>query len=124
MEYFRIILFYSVLFSVSENNLMLNNAWANGAVLRPFLQPESPLSSQEFGLRLQVPAPGFKLMTLMLEVERSNPLTMQYPLFLYWELLVSWMIAFDLRAIFLYFGLDEEFIGKLIASLLGCFQTR
>ena len=36
--------------------LRLNNAWASGSVLRPFLQPESPLSSQEFGLRLQVQA--------------------------------------------------------------------
>ena len=26
--------------------LRLNNAWASGTVLRPFLQPESPLSSQ------------------------------------------------------------------------------
>ena len=26
--------------------LRLNNAWANGTVLRPFLQPESPLSSR------------------------------------------------------------------------------
>ena len=25
---------------------VLNNAWASGTVLRPFLQPESPLSSQ------------------------------------------------------------------------------
>ena len=41
----------------------LNNAWANGKVLRPFLQPESPLSSQEFDLRLQVQAPGFELIS-------------------------------------------------------------
>ena len=32
-------------------------------VLRPFLQPERPLSSQEFGLRLQVQAAGIELVT-------------------------------------------------------------
>ena len=41
----------------------LDNAWAKGTVLRPFLQPESSLSSQEFGLRLQVQDPGFEIMT-------------------------------------------------------------
>ena len=53
--------------------LRLNNAWASGTVLRrPFLQPESPLSSQDFGLRLQVQASGFELTTPILEAARSN----------------------------------------------------
>ena len=30
----------------------LNNAWANSTVLRPFLQPENNIFSQEFGLWL------------------------------------------------------------------------
>ena len=50
----------------------LNNDWASGIVLRPFLQPESPLSSQEIGLRLQVQASGFKLTTRILEAAHSN----------------------------------------------------
>ena len=37
-------LFYSLLVQVFGPT----NAWANGTVLRPFLQPERPLSSQEF----------------------------------------------------------------------------
>ena len=45
---------------------------ANGTVLRPFLQIESPFSSQEFGLWLQAKDSGFKLMTCMLGVERSS----------------------------------------------------
>ena len=54
----------------------LNNA--NGTVLRPFLQPESLLSSQEFGLRLQVQALGFELMTPVLGVECSSPSAIHY----------------------------------------------
>ena len=48
---------------------LLNNAWASGTVLRPFLQPESPLSSR---LRLQVQASGFQLTTPILKAARSN----------------------------------------------------
>ena len=51
-----------------------------GTVLRLFRQPESPLSSQEFGLRLQVQAPGFELMTPMVGVERSSPMAIHHPL--------------------------------------------
>ena len=36
---------YLLLFAVCAG-FRLNNAWANGTVLRPFLQPESPLSSR------------------------------------------------------------------------------
>ena len=57
----------------------LNNAWANGTVLRPFLQPESPLSLQEFGLLLHVQSPGFVLMTPTLGVERSSPSAIHHP---------------------------------------------
>ena len=46
--------------------------WASGTVLRPFLQPDSPHSPQEFGLRLQVQASGFELTTLILEAARTN----------------------------------------------------
>ena len=44
---------------------LLNNAWASGTVLRPFLQPESPLSSQ-------VQASGFELTTPILKAASSN----------------------------------------------------
>ena len=47
--------------------LRLNNAWASGTVLRPFLQPESPPFLTKFGLRLQVQASGFELTTPILE---------------------------------------------------------
>ena len=40
-------------------------------VLRPFPQPESPLSSLSFGLRLQVQAPGFELTTPKLKAACS-----------------------------------------------------
>ena len=56
-------------------------ARANGTVLRPFPQPETPLSSQDFGLRLQVQAPGFELSTPKLVVERSNPSAIHVPQF-------------------------------------------
>ena len=59
-------------FNVVVVGLRLNNAWASGTVLRPFLQPESPLSSRSFGLRLQVQASGFELTTTILEAGRSN----------------------------------------------------
>ena len=54
------------------SNFRLNNNWASGTVLRPFLQPESPLSSQELGLKLQVQASGFKLTTPILEAAHSD----------------------------------------------------
>ena len=44
-----------------------------GTVLRPFLQPKSPLSSQEFGLQVQEQAPGFELKTPILGVELLIP---------------------------------------------------
>ena len=47
---------------------------SKGTVLRPFPQPESPLSSQESGLRLQVPATGFEHVTSMLGVARTKNL--------------------------------------------------
>ena len=57
----------------------LNNAWANSTVLRPVQQPEGPLFSQEFGLRLQVQAPVFELVTPMLGVERPSPSAIYHP---------------------------------------------
>ena len=48
----------------------LNIPWANDTVLRPFLQPEIPISSQEFGLRFETQALGFERMTPMLEKNR------------------------------------------------------
>ena len=71
------------LYTIGKQNYVcagfrLNNAWANGTVLRPCIT-ESPLSSQEFGLRLQVHAPGFELMTPLLGVERSSPSAIHHP---------------------------------------------
>ena len=50
----------------------LNYARANATVLRPFLQPDGPLSSREFGLLLQVQTPGCQLTIPILEAARSN----------------------------------------------------
>ena len=52
--------------------------------LRPFLQLESPLSSQEFGLRLQ--AQGFELITPILGVKRSWPSVIHLPHYLIYDL--------------------------------------
>ena len=59
---------------VSRLNFVQRYGW-------PFLneQSESPLSLQEFGLRLQVQAPGFELITPMLVFERSSPSATHHP---------------------------------------------
>ena len=49
-------------------------------VLRPFLQPESPLSPHEFGLRRQVQALGVELNSLFLGV--ANSYTIYHPMLL------------------------------------------
>ena len=57
----------------------LNNAWANDTVLRPFLQPESPLSSQEFGLWLEFVSSAYSGIRTHDPHVNTSPSNIRYP---------------------------------------------
>ena len=70
---------YSLLLIVYVcTGVRLNNAWPWGTFLGTFLQPESLLSSQDLGLKVQVQAPGFELMTPLLGFESCGNLAISH----------------------------------------------
>ena len=59
--------------------LRLNNAWASGTVLRPFLQPESPLSSRSLVSGFKCKLRDLNSRPPILEAARSNHKAIHHP---------------------------------------------